>query len=97
MAIDDLEHPLIAIVTVVVFHLLGHANYGVWAACGFFVGREHAQAEYRWIAAYGHQVRADMPWWGGFDLRIWNNHSWFWNLVLPILVAIITFGFMQAI
>ena len=36
-------------------------------AC-FYLGREHAQAEYRWIAAYGNGHRDNMPWWGGFEI-----------------------------
>lgn len=47
---------------------------GLFAA-GIFVGREHAQAEYRWIETYGKRKRANMPWWGGFDPRVWNRKS----------------------
>lgn len=33
------------------------AAAGMW----YFVGREYAQAEYRWIEAYGQGLRANMP------------------------------------
>ena len=54
----------------------------------FFFGREHAQAEYRWIEHYGHGLRANMPWWATLDLRVWDFHSWFWNLTFPILIGV---------
>ena len=47
---------------------------GVFAAA-LFVGREHAQAEYRWIERYGLGLRANMPWTGGFQPRVWNTKS----------------------
>lgn len=48
---------------------------GNWWAGGLlgaalFIGREHAQAEYRWIESFGLGRRANMPWWGGFDPRV---------------------------
>lgn len=43
--------------------------------CLWFIAREHTQAEYRWIAQLGNGKRASMPWWGGFDLRVWNTAS----------------------
>lgn len=55
-------------------------------AC-FYAGREHAQAEYRWIAAYGHGHRKNMPWWGGLDPRAWNVKS-VADVLLPCLVAV---------
>lgn len=51
----------------------------------FYIAREHAQAEYRWIEHYGNHLRANMPWWGPFDLRVWHGlHSWL-DWILPIL------------
>lgn len=52
-----------------------------------FLGREHAQAEYRWIKTFGNGIRANLPWWGAFDPRVWDVHSWWWNLLLPWLIA----------
>jgi hypothetical protein len=55
-----------------VFH-----DWWLGAAFGsaFFIGREITQAEYRWIEAYGSGLRANMPWWGAFDRRVWNAKS----------------------
>lgn len=54
--------------------------FGMWGVggslgCLWFIAREHTQAEYRWIARFGEGKRANMPWWGGFDLRVWNVAS----------------------
>jgi hypothetical protein len=42
---------------------------------GFYLGREITQAEYRWISAFGEGRRANMPWWGGLDIQVWNTKS----------------------
>jgi hypothetical protein len=55
--------------------------------CGFFVGREHAQAEYRWIEKYGQWRRYNLRWHNVFDKRIWDVHSFWWNLTFPIIVV----------
>lgn len=52
----------------------------------FYMGREHAQAEYRWIEHYGAGRRANMPWWGGFDPKVWNLKS-LTDWLLPLLAT----------
>ena len=47
----------------------------IWGAAAavvaaWAISREITQAEYRWIEQYGSGLRANMPWWGGFDLRV---------------------------
>lgn len=55
--------------------LTGNWWAGAAFAIGFYAGREHAQAEYRWIERYGLGVRANMPWHGGFQGRVWTAKS----------------------
>jgi hypothetical protein len=55
---------------------------------GFFVGREHAQAEYRVIEHFYEGKRANMPWYGGFEPRGWNLKSVL-DFGLPIIVTTI--------
>ncbi|MGE6294201.1 hypothetical protein [Aeromonas media] len=67
-------------------------NQGVWGiggalGCMWFLAREHTQAEYRWIAMFGHGKRANMPWWGGFDWRVWDMASLL-DWLVPVLVCI---------
>jgi len=52
-------------------------RWGTGGALGslWFIAREQTQAEYRWIALFGHGKRANMPWWGGFDWQVWNVAS----------------------
>lgn len=42
-------------------------------ASAYFIGRELAQAEYRWIEHIGQGLRANMPWWGPFDPQVWTT------------------------
>ena len=46
---------------------------GAAAAFCWAIAREITQAEYRWIEQFGHGLRANMPWWGGLDLRVWQS------------------------
>jgi hypothetical protein len=62
---------------------------GAAAAAGLFVGREFTQAEYRWIERFGGGRRANTPWWGGFDRRLWDRHSLAgWIVPLTAVAAI---------
>ncbi|MBO9580336.1 MAG: hypothetical protein J7498_05545 [Sphingobium sp.] len=81
-----LAHPFIALgAQFSLFGLFGNWWLGVIASA-FFFGREITQAEYRWIAAYGSGLRANMPWWGAFDPRVWNLHS-LTDCLLPLLLT----------
>lgn len=86
-------HTLIVIVLQVIVGLITE-NWliGGVAGAAVYIGREHAQAEYRWIETYGFGRRANMPWWGGFDLKVWNWKSvvdWFLPLIGLSLVAVL--------
>lgn len=85
----ELIHTFIAVVCVVLFSYWGLALLGASIATAFFLGREHAQAEYRWIEHYGDGRRANMKWHNAFESRVWNIHSWFWNLTLPAVVSFV--------
>jgi hypothetical protein len=74
------------------FQLIGGILTGYWITAGalasaFFIGREHAQAEYRWIEKYGQWRRYNLRWHNVFDRRIWDVHSFWWNLTFPIIVV----------
>lgn len=86
-------HPLIALLLTTLAGLTtGDWPAGAAMGAALFVGREHAQAEYRWIERFGQHLRANMPWWGGFDLRVWNVKSftdWLGPLVAAALLCLI--------
>jgi hypothetical protein len=74
--------------------LAGYAT-GDWLIGGLlmashYIGRELTQAEYRWIAAYGSGLRANMPWWGRFDPRVWNVKS-LSDWLSPLIAAMVVY------
>lgn len=68
---------------------VGFATGNWWAGAalgaGLFAGREHAQAEHRWIAQFTPDGRRrSMPWWGGFDPRVWGKLDAWADWLLPV-------------
>ena len=61
---------------------------GATAACAWSVSREITQAEYRWIEQFGGGLRANMPWWGGLDYRVWQKLDPWLDWMLPSLLTI---------
>lgn len=76
----------------VVQGIIGAATGNWWAGAAFgaafFVGREVTQAEYRWIETFGQGRRANMPWWGPFDRRVWTKADQWMDWVAPVLAVI---------
>lgn len=83
-----LEHTLAALTLQV---LVGLWTRNWWAggalASAYFLGREIAQAEYRWIEVYGQGLRANMPWWGPLDLRVWPKADQWIDWIGPIVAT----------
>lgn len=86
-----LEHPAYALVFMAIIGLLtGNWFAGACFGSAFFLGREHAQAEYRVIQKFYEGKRANMPWYGGFEPRGWNMKSmldWILPTVLTIAIS----------
>lgn len=82
------------IVALLIQAAIGFSTGNWWAGAALgaaiFLGREHAQAEYRWIETYtpDHR-RASMPWWGGFDPRVWHKLDSLLDLALPLVAVLI--------
>lgn len=71
-----LEHAAIAVgLQLAVGMRLRNWWLGGLLGCCWFLAREHTQAEYRWIAQFGAGLRANLPWWGGFDANAWDLGS----------------------
>lgn len=93
--------PLLHAVSAVLFQMaVGYLfeEWGVGGAigCMWFIAREHTQAEYRWIAKYGKGKRVNMPWWGGFDYRVWDFNS-ILDATVPVIacaVVYLEFGYL---
>ncbi|ESA87115.1 hypothetical protein HMPREF1601_03167, partial [Escherichia coli 907779] len=45
-------------------------------------------AEYRWIEMFGHCKRINMPWWGGFDPRVWDVAS-LMDFAVPVVACLL--------
>lgn len=79
------EHMAIAVVLQFVIARLTRSWWlGAGIASAYFVGREIAQAEYRWIEIHGGGLRANMPWWGPFDLRVWTTPDQWLDWIGPV-------------
>jgi len=65
-------------------------SWAAGAATGsaWVVSREIAQAEYRWIEQYGDGLRANMPWWGGLDYRVWQHLDPWLDWILPCAATV---------
>ena len=61
---------------------------GAAAASAWFISREITQAEYRWIERFGGGLRANMPWWGGLDPRVWQHLDPWVDWIAPSTVVI---------
>ena len=84
-----LEHIAIAVgIVVALFLLLRSWAAGAAAACAWSVAREVTQAEYRWIEQFGHGLRANMPWWGGFDPIVWGYADPWFDWIVPCAAAV---------
>lgn len=88
-----IEHALVALAIQAVIGLLTRNWWaGAALASGYFIGREIGQAEYRWIEQFGHGLRANLPWSGAFDLRVWPKPDqwadWLGPLVSTTAMAI---------
>ena len=83
--------PLLHAAMAAVFQVAVGMTNGMWGVggsigCLWFIAREHTQAEYRWIAMLGDGKRANMPWWGGFDWRVWDLAS-IMDWLVPVLIC----------
>lgn len=84
-----MEHILLAIIIqLIVRFILGSWSAGAAAAVAWAVSREITQAEYRWIEHYGGHLRANMPWWGGLDLRVWQYADPWLDWIAPSVVVV---------
>ena len=82
-------HIILAVLT----QLAGRGLFRSWAAgaaaaCAWAVSREITQAEYRWIEHYGGGLRANMPWWGGLDPKVWQNVDPWLDWAVPSLTVV---------
>ena len=84
-----LDHIAIALATQLgLKSLTGSWRAGTAAACAWAIAREITQAEYRWIETFGEGRRANMPWWGGLDLRVWGYVDPWLDWIVPCAAVV---------
>ncbi len=89
--IKNIQHSLYAILFQTLGFLITSSLVpGAVFASGFFIGRELAQAENRYVKKHHNGNRpADMRWWKALTLDMWSIDSFFWDMLLPIGITII--------
>ena len=80
------EHSLITFGVVLVATLAGYGLYTLILMAGFWLGREHSQAEYRFMSKF-HLNRESLGFFDGCNPLVWNYDSFVNDLVLPIVVG----------
>jgi hypothetical protein len=83
-----IDHILLALaIQLAIRSALKSWSAGAGAAIAWAVSREITQAEYRWIETYGGHLRANMPWWGGLDPRVWQHADPWLDWIAPTVVV----------
>ena len=83
------EHSFITLGVVLMATLLGYGVLGFVFMAGIWLGREHSQAEYRYMSM--HKInRSELKWNNALDFDVWDRHSLLSNLMLPIFIGILT-------
>ena len=82
------EHSIITAIVVGVACIFGVGLYALLLIAGFWLGREHSQAEYRYMKLK-RITREELSDVDGFRLEAWNYDSFVNDLVLPIVVGVL--------
>lgn len=85
------EHSIITAVVVSIASIFGVGLYVLLLMAGFWLGREHSQAEYRFMKLKGIN-RSKLGFFDRFKLEAWNYDSFVNDLVLPIIVGGLILG-----
>ena len=83
------NHTIITAVLVTVGCVFGYGLESLIVISGFWFGREHSQAEYRYMKLKGIN-RSKLGFFDGFRKEAWNSDSFLNDLVIPILVCLLT-------
>ncbi|MCH8616580.1 hypothetical protein LZ016_10770 [Sphingomonas sp. SM33] len=85
-----IQHVLLALVLqLLVVAVIRSWAAGAFTAAAWVISREITQAEYRWIEHLGNGLRANMPWWGGLDPKVWTRADPWLDWIVPTLAVIL--------
>ena len=82
------SHTIITAVLVTVGCVFGYGLETLLVVGGFWFGREHSQAEYRYMKLKGIN-RSKLGFFDGFNPIVWNKDSLLNDLIIPIIVGIL--------
>ena len=85
------NHTIITAVLVAAGCVFGYGLESILIVGSFWFGREHSQAEYRYMKLKGIN-RSKLGFFDGFRKEAWNKDSFFNDLVLPIVVGGLILG-----
>lgn len=90
MNLTHFEHAAVALAIQIILSLItGNIWVGAAAGAFFFIGREHDQAEYRWINQFGDGKRSNLPFFGGLDPKVWRGQYDAWlDWLIPALACV---------
>ena len=82
------NHIIITAVLVAVGCVFGYGLETLLVVSGFWFGREHSQAEYRYMKLKCIN-RSKLGFFDGFRLEAWDRDSFLNDLIIPIMIGII--------
>ena len=86
--INKHNHTIITAGLVTVGCVFGYGLETLLVVSGFWFGREHSQAEYRYMKLKGIN-RSKLGFFDGFRKEAWSKDSFFNDLMIPILVGLL--------
>ena len=84
----DWKHTLVSLPFILIACFFNYEFSMIVIISAYWYSREQSQAEYRWMSTNSTN-RAGMPWWAGYDLRLWTRKSLFDDWILPTVVCFI--------
>lgn len=82
------NHTIITIVLVAIAIPFGFEIFALIMLSGFWFGREHSQAEYRYMKLKGIN-RSKLGFFDGFRKEAWNKDSLLNDLILPTVISVL--------
>ena len=86
--INNHNHTIITAVLVTASCVFGYGIETLLLVGGFWFGREHSQAEYRYMKLKGIN-RSKLGFFDGFRLEAWDRDSFLNDLIIPIMVGLL--------
>ena len=90
------NHSIITVILVTVGCVFGYGLESLLIISGFWLGREHSQAEYRYMKLKGIN-RSKLGFFDGFRLEAWNKDSLFIDLILPIIIGVLSILILKVV